>query len=157
LPYVNYREGITMRITKRFLSLSVLLFGVSRACPQEVTPQEAWTSFTVAERYVLRSPAMTYRFGGVSATSQIVADRQASMQAQRDAPLYPAFQAVQAIIAAANAAVEERAAAFESTQEAGDFWQPYISVTREWLPKPHVSDPRYPRVFGRASVVGPAP
>jgi hypothetical protein len=125
-----------MRITKSFLSLSVLLFGVSRAYPQEVTPQEVWSSFTAAERYVLASPTMTYRYGGVSATSQIFAERQAVMQAERDAPLYPAFLRVQAVIDAVNAAAEEHAAVFASTQDVGEFWQRYNSVSRGWVPEP---------------------
>lgn len=122
-----------MRIMQGFLSLSVLLFGVGWAYPQEVTPREAWSSFTPAERYILGSPTMTYRYGGVSATSQIVAERRSAMQAQRDALPYAAFWAVQAVIAEANAAAEERAAAIASTQDAGVFWQRYNVVPRGWL------------------------
>jgi len=125
-----------MRITQSFLSLSVLLFGVSQAYPQEVTHQEVWSSFTLAERYVLGSPTMTYRYGGVSATGQVLAERRAAMQAERDAPLYPAFQAVQAVIAAANAEAEKRAASLAATQDVDGFWQRYNSVTRGWVRQP---------------------
>jgi multimeric flavodoxin WrbA len=125
-----------MCISKSFLSLSVLLFGVSRAYPQQVTHQEVWSSFTAADRYILGSPTMTYSYGGVSATSQVFAERRAAMQAQRDTPPYAAFQAVQAVIAAVNAAAEERATAFASTQDASEFWQRYNSVTRGWVPQP---------------------
>jgi hypothetical protein len=135
LLYFNF-GGITMRVTQGFLSLSVLLFGVSQAYPQKVTHQEVWSSFTAAERYVLASPIMTYSYGGISATSQILAERRAAMQAERDASRYPAFQAVQALIAAANAAAEERAAVFASTQDISEFWQRYNSVTRGWVPQP---------------------
>jgi hypothetical protein len=82
------------------------------------------------------SPTMTYSYGGVSATSQVFAERRAAMQAQRDTPPYAAFQAVQAVIAAVNAAAEERATAFASTQDASEFWQRYNSVTRGWVPQP---------------------
>ena len=136
LLYFNFEEGITMRITQGFLSLSVLLFGVSRASSQEVTHQEVWSSFTPAERYILGSPTMTYRYGGVSATSQVLGERRAAMQAQRDAPLYPAFGEVQALIAAEKAAAEERAAAYASTQDTGKFWRRYNSVARGWVPQP---------------------
>jgi hypothetical protein len=127
LPYVKL-GGIIMRITKSLLSLPVLLFGVLPAYAQEVTPREAWSSFTAAERYILGSPTMASSYGGVSAASQILAGRQAAMQAERDVLPYPAFLS---IITAANAAE-----AFASTQDAGEFWQRYNFVTRGWIPLP---------------------